>query len=338
MTHGDRYGTVLRLIVEASKRFVDAPNNSSASTYFTRLWKARVKMKDAVVTLPTVTSLSGNLSWDVADLNGVINELLELGLVFSVESSEGSDPLLVATIDAVELLALGRASIERLDNETLSSIREQVGETMRFDTYKQLGESIAPGKVTFSAKMAVFGVFLLLVGAVRSDSALIVETNESSQELEYLSALANHMDDVSRVIFPRSHTMKGAKGGKSFRIGQLDDTLRRRKELELAVGHQVFIYDDKASTYYLNVYEGDSLRADTLTTLLKILVGRICHYSVGTEWDPSNLLRAVDEYQFKNPIPVAYRRFLFKGSPPNDWYFVFRYYLEEALGGLKTLE
>lgn len=333
MNQEDRHGLCLKHIAEASRKFVDTPSSGGASSYFMRLWAARVKMKDAVDTLPTAKSLAQNLDWTLDDVHGVIDQLQEDGFVVPLEVREGREPVLLATIDAIELLRVAHSPVGQLPPELLADVRERVSDVLRAETYRRLLESMTPGKVSFSAKMAVFGFFLLLTGAVSQSSALIVETNENNQQLEYLDALADHMDSVSKQIFPRSHALKGAKGGKSFKAGQLDDTLRRRKELETAVGHQVFVYDEKSSTYHFDLYDGDSVRGDRLTALLKVLVERLRHYAGGNEWDASNLKRLTEEFQFKNPVPVAYRRFLFQGPPPGDWFFVFSYYLDEVLRG-----
>lgn len=335
MTDTYSLDTLLRLVVDASKELVKVKKSAGIVAYLRGLWRARVKQQEALDLLPTAEGLAERLNLDATAVDSLLEDLEKLGLICKVDLSPDEGPFFLATFEGIACAELPTGSLSEGADDTLQMIQARVNSSLRSESYSQFLESLT-GETRLNGKMVVFGLFLILTGAVTRSSALRIEFNESSKELEYLEALTKYLDDVSRSIFPQSADVaKGRKSGKTFRLGDLDNFFRRRKQMEQAVGPEVFVFDPPL--YYFELYgDGREPQDETVIALLRVLLSRAQELSIEGEWIPENIKALVRRYQYDNPIKVSHRQAMFLGSPPGDWYFSLEYYLDSLLGELAS--
>ncbi|HYF79327.1 MAG TPA: hypothetical protein VD973_19545 [Symbiobacteriaceae bacterium] len=325
--------SILRTVVDLSKQLINVKKSGGVEAYLRQLWKAKAKQQEAIALLPTSRSLSKVLGHAIGEIETHLDELEGSDLILRCDLGSEDEPHFLASLEAVALTGGPLGSADEVGYRLSAGAQEAISSTLRYETYGHFLDSLT-GEERLNAKMTVFGVFLLLSGAVTRSSALRIEFNEASNELEYLDALTQHLDEVSKALFPKSYeSSRGRKSGKAFRAGDLDKFFRRRKQLEQAVGADVFVFDPPR--YFFELYRGESDPHDgTTRTLLHTLATRIRELCVDDEWAPANFRELVRKYAYDNPVKVAHRQALFSAPPPMNWLFSFEYYLEEVLKDL----
>lgn len=288
-----------------SKRRIDS------GSYFAKIWTARSISKDkARFFLPTKETALRMLSGDF------FNYLAKYGVlkIIMIEDGDYKAEHCIIMPQGFELINLLKDCKDTNYNINLEeAIDKSINDCIRKINEETLKKLQSPLRESdgMTAKSAIFAFYLILTGAVSKNTAFVYNTDDKKQ-IEYQDDIVAYLNDLSRDIFPDSFYSKSK--GKQFSAGDLDDFLRRDKDIRQGCGN-LYKKDDNHIYFDFMDNKGRVIK-ESAQRLLKIIFNRFKILAKDREREEveKTVFKVVEKFIINSPLKQAHRTAFYVGQ------------------------